>query len=325
LSTLKVLSLSFLFVGVVLGWLNLRGSLRDSDRLVLLEALERPNVDDGPPRIELDHPGVSDILRAYPPPAGHDVVAVSRAYHTPATPNKVPLAEGSVTYVSRSGRHLAIVPFSAFREWCSETPYGWLAWALTLVGALLAAAESGIPALQKRPRSRVKRAASDRPRPRVQPELQHPVEAPRELPRAAPQQQSPPRQPVIERSVPEPPKPPEPPQVRRRPVFIVEDRQTGKSPFALPGENRIKTSFTLINRGSPAHNVEIESEKIYLPRRVPWFGTNQSERLSVSFANDGPTVVDVTVRYFDGSDQWKLVLAVHRDGRVSVSDPTRST
>jgi hypothetical protein len=140
---LKALAVVVLFAGVGLSWLDLRGYLRDPDRTALLGELQRWNSSDQPLRVSAEHPGARKLLAVHPPPAGRrvqDVVAISRSGYARITPSAVPIAEGNVSYHFSDDSRLDVLTFGALREWCNESPYDWLAWWVTLTGAILAAA-----------------------------------------------------------------------------------------------------------------------------------------------------------------------------------------
>jgi hypothetical protein len=129
---LKTFSLVVMFVGLLVGLLNLRGCLVDSEKVRFAVLVEKS--DEELPR---STPGFTKFLRAFSPPSGFVAESITAlATYRLQSPEGYNVF-GNVSYVVGAQHSTPVATFEQIRTWSVNTYYGAISWFITVTGFLI--------------------------------------------------------------------------------------------------------------------------------------------------------------------------------------------
>ena len=129
---LKLTGLVILGIGVILGYANLQEWFRRPDRQAFVQWVLESQT--GMPAQEA---AARAFMRRFPPPEHSRPEEITHITKHVVRPQNGGVLQASVNYMHKDhSRTTYVATLPEIREWAAETSYGWLAWALTLLGFL---------------------------------------------------------------------------------------------------------------------------------------------------------------------------------------------
>ena len=135
LKNLKVIGLSIVFIGLVIGLGNLLGWFTHTERLEMVELIRTKGT------IPVTTAGFIELLRAYPPRSPVNTIAIIRlgpttsirsgGYVTPTGP--------LAYYDVNNHRTPPILTFDELEQWATASSYPWITWVISAIGFLVTA------------------------------------------------------------------------------------------------------------------------------------------------------------------------------------------
>ena len=132
-TVLKVVGWVVLVAGVVLGYADLQGSLRYTDREAFVQWATELNSG-----LPMDTPAAQAFSKRFPPPDGEAIEGLTHVTKWKTQLDGGPILDASFNYMRRDqSRTRYVATLSDVREWATESRYPWLSWLLTTVGAVV--------------------------------------------------------------------------------------------------------------------------------------------------------------------------------------------
>jgi hypothetical protein len=132
--SLEKLGLFIVAVGILFGFLDLKGAFKDKDRQEILNWVLHSN--DGMP---IKAPAAKKFMQYFPPPGNLNPDEITHLTKlTIKAPGPGPVMSASVNYMKKNAERTAhVATLAEIGEWASETSYQWVSWGLTLLGFLI--------------------------------------------------------------------------------------------------------------------------------------------------------------------------------------------
>ena len=128
---LKISGLIILAAGVMIGFANIMGWFKNSDRLAIIDWAKNTNIG-----LPISHPSARAFMKDFPPPSDSRPEEI-----THLTKTVILSASGgqpinvSINYMHRDdSRTSNVATLADLERWASNTVYPWIAWTLSLVG-----------------------------------------------------------------------------------------------------------------------------------------------------------------------------------------------
>jgi hypothetical protein len=132
--TLKWIGLVITFIGLLLGYLDLKGFFSHPDRVQMVQAILKNG------KAESDQAAFPDFLKEYPPPINWqkgDIKGIAPL--TSIRSGGVVTATGPLIYFGVGKQTGRITTFKDLEEWANKSSYPWVSWVTTVVGWLICA------------------------------------------------------------------------------------------------------------------------------------------------------------------------------------------
>lgn len=130
---LTVVGLIVLAAGVVLGYADLRGSLRYPEREAFVRWATEEDVG-----LPIESSAAQAFIKHFPPPGGEEIESLTHVTKWKTQLEGGPVLDASFNYMRRDqSRTQYVATLSDVRGWASESRYPWLSWLLTAVGFIV--------------------------------------------------------------------------------------------------------------------------------------------------------------------------------------------
>lgn len=130
LNLLKIFGMIVVAIGLMLGFADLKGFLKDKKKIEILNWVLHSNSG-----MSLELPAAKEFMKKFPPPQDEDVENLTHLAKSVMKYEIGGILNASVNYMrkdlTRTG-HVATLP--EIHNWAAETPYSWISWWVTLVG-----------------------------------------------------------------------------------------------------------------------------------------------------------------------------------------------
>ena len=135
LKNLKVIGLSIVFIGLVIGLGNLLGWFTHTERLDMVELIRTKG------SIPVTTPGFRELIRTYPPRSPEKTIAIIRLGPTTSISSGgyVTLTGPLAYYDVKNNRTLPALTFDELEQWATASSYPWLIWVISAIGFVVTA------------------------------------------------------------------------------------------------------------------------------------------------------------------------------------------
>lgn len=138
--TLRLTGIAVLGVGVLTGFADLKGWLRDGDREAFLQWALQSSV--GMP---IGQSSAQAFMKRFPPPEDARISDITHITKQVERPERGPVLQAAFNYMhSDHSRTAYVATLADVREWAAESPYPWVSWLLTVIGFLEVLGSTGI-------------------------------------------------------------------------------------------------------------------------------------------------------------------------------------
>lgn len=134
-----------MFVGLLVGLLNLRGCLVDSEKVRFAALVEKSD------ELPRSTPGFTKFLRSFSPPSGFVAESITGlATYRLQSPEGYNVF-GNASYVVGAQHSTPVATFEQIRTWSVKTRYGAISWFITIAGFLISVVVEYYDRAEQRP------------------------------------------------------------------------------------------------------------------------------------------------------------------------------
>ena len=117
-------------VGLLLGYADLKGQLRNKNRVEILNWVLHSNSG-----MSLEEPAAKEFMRYFPPPVDEESDNLTHLTKNVMRFENGGILNASINYMRRDHTRTShVATLEEIRTWTSKTPYPWIAWWVTLLG-----------------------------------------------------------------------------------------------------------------------------------------------------------------------------------------------
>lgn len=125
------------FVGILVGLGNLLGWFCSKDRADFYNLVKNSATG-----IPIGHPAAEDFMNKFPPPSNFGKAKITHIIKLKLQTMSKFTISGALRYMDENQKESSdVASFEDVRRWSEETPYGWVAWWLILIGFVIGVAE----------------------------------------------------------------------------------------------------------------------------------------------------------------------------------------
>lgn len=127
---LKVTGMIAIALGLILGYADLKGNLKNKKRTEILEWVLTSSTG-----LALENPAAKEFMNRFPPPKHEDMKNLTHLTKQVVRLEKGGVYNASVNYMRKDfSRTNYVATLDEIRDWASESPYPLISWWITLIG-----------------------------------------------------------------------------------------------------------------------------------------------------------------------------------------------